>query len=239
MKSNSTSGFARFMSGRGFYAALALCLVGAAAAAWITVDKSISSASERNNSVPVEQSAGDEYKPGSAFDAKDAGAPKSNAAIEQKPQSSESSSESEETFNFIKKEQKFTLPAEGNILRGHSGGELVKYDSLNEWRTHDGIDIEAAAGTEIKAAAAGTVKTVKNDPLWGWTVELEHDGGFLSIYCGLNEPSLEEGGEIAAGQVLGTLGESNLAEVSDPSHLHFAMKQDGKFIDPAEKLGIK
>ena len=217
----------------GFYAALALCLVGAAAAAWITVDRSISSASERNNSVPIEQSSRDEYKPGSAFDIADAGVPKRDTPVE-KPASSASSSA--EAFNFIKKEQKFVMPAEGSILRGHSGGELVKYDSLNEWRTHDGVDIEAAVGTEIKASAAGKVKTVKNDPLWGWTVELEHDGGFTSIYCGLAEPTLTEGSEVAAGDVLGTLGDSNLAEVSDPSHLHFAIKQDGKFIDPATKL---
>ena len=232
---NSSSGFGRFMAGRGFYAALAVCLVGAAAAAWITVDRSISSASERNSSVPVEQASRDEYKPGSAFDAADAAVPKRDAPVDQ----SGSESSFAETFNFIKKEQKFTMPMEGNILRGHSGGELVKYDSLNEWRTHDGIDIEAAAGAEVKAAAAGTVKTVKNDPLWGWTVELEHDGGFTTIYCGLAEPSLTEGGEVAAGQVLGALGDGNLAEVSDPAHLHFAMKQDGKFIDPSEKLGIK
>ena len=196
---NSSSGFGRFMAGRGFYAALAVCLVGAAAAAWITVDRSISSASERNSSVPVEQASRDEYKPGSAFDAADAAVPKRDAPVDQ----SGSESSFAETFNFIKKEQKFTMPMEGNILRGHSGGELVKYDSLNEWRTHDGIDIEAAAGAEVKAAAAGTVKTVKNDPLWGWTVELEHDGGFTTIYCGLAEPSLTEGGEVAAGQVLG------------------------------------
>ncbi len=221
---------------RGFYAALAVCLVGAAAAAWITVDRSISSASERNSSVPIEQSSRDEYKPGSAFDAADAAAPKQNAPVE-KPASSASSSV--ETLNFVKKEQKFTMPVEGSILRGYSGGELVKYDSLNEWRTHDGIDIEAAVGTEVKASAAGKVKTVKNDPLWGWTVELEHDGGFTSIYCGLAEPTLTEGSEVAVGDVLGTLGDSNLAEVSDTAHLHFAIKQDGKFIDPAQKLGIK
>ena len=232
---NSSSGFGRFMAGRGFYAALAVCLVGAAAAAWITVDRSISSASERNQSVPVEQSSRDEYKPGSAFDAADAAVPKQNAPVEKPPVSQSSSAA---TFSFVKKEQKFAMPVEGNILRGHSGGELVKYDSLNEWRTHDGVDIEAAAGAEIKASAAGKVKTVKNDPLWGWTVEIEHDGGFLSIYSGLAEPSLTEGSEVAAGDVLGTLGDSNLAEVSDPSHLHFAIKQDGKFIDPAPKLGI-
>lgn len=223
-------------SSSGFYAALAVCLVGAAAAAWITVDRSISSASERSQSAPIEQSSRDEYKIGSAFDIADADVPKRDAPVE-RPASS--ASRSAEAFSFIKKEQKFAVPMDGSILRGHSGGELVKYDSLNEWRTHDGIDIEGSVGTEVKASAAGTVKAVKNDPLWGWTVEIEHDGGFTSIYCGLSEPSLTEGSKVAAGQVLGTLGDGNLAEVSDPPHLHFALKQDGRFIDPAPKLGIK
>lgn len=240
MKSNNgTGGFARFMSGRGFYAALAVCLVGAVAAAWITVNQSISSASDENNSVPIKQSRGDEYTSGSAFDAKDAAVPKQNTPVDTPSASGTASAQSEETFNFIKKEQKFSLPVEGNILRGHSGGELIKYDALNEWRTHDGIDIEAAVGTEIKASAAGKVTSVKNDPLWGWTVELSHNDGFTSYYSGLKEPTLEEGTEVAAGDIIGTLGETNLAEVSDASHIHFAIKQDGKFIDPAEKLNLK
>ena len=49
---------------------------------------------------------------------------------------------------------------------------------------------------------------------------------------------VKEGDEVKAGTVIGTLGETNLAEVAENSHLHFAMKQDGKFIDPKEKLGI-
>lgn len=236
---NSEGGFVRFLSGRGFYAALAVCLVGAAAAAWVTVDKSLN---QSQNSAPehseVSRADGEKaYSSGSVFDAAEADVPKKDAPIlPQKP--AESSSKAEETFNFVKK-QKFSLPTDGNIIRGHSAGELIKYDSLNEWRTHDGIDIEAAAGTEIKAAADGTVSEIKNDPLWGWTVELEHEGGFLSIYCGLEQPTLEKGARLASGDVIGRLGETNLAEVSDGSHLHFAIKQDGKFIDPMEKLGIK
>ena len=58
------------------------------------------------------------------------------------------------------------MPLDGNVAKGHSGGELVKYETLNEWRTHDGIDIEAAVGTEVKAAADGKVSKVFNDPLW-------------------------------------------------------------------------
>lgn len=240
MKSkNGTDGFAGFISGRGFYAALAVCLVGAVAAAWITVNQSISSALEENSSVPVKQSRNDEYTSGSAFDAKDAAAPKQNTPVEVPAESSTASTQSEETFNFIKKEQKFSLPVEGNIIRGHSGGELIKYDALNEWRTHDGIDIEAAVGTEIKATADGKIASVKNDPLWGWTVEISHNDGFTSYYSGLEKPAVEEGTEVAKGDTVGTLGETNLAEVSDASHLHFAIKQDGKFVDPAEKLNLK
>ena len=75
MKNSSGSGaFARFMSGRGFYAALALCLVGAAAAAWITVDRTISSVGEREENVPVKEVADDKYVPGSSvFDVEDVG----------------------------------------------------------------------------------------------------------------------------------------------------------------------
>ena len=226
---NSSSGFGRFMAGRGFYAALAVCLVGAAAAAWITVDRSISSASERNSSVPVEQASRDEYKPGSAFDAADAAVPKRDAPVEQ----SGSESSFAETFNFIKKEQKFTMPTEGNILRGHSGGELVKYDSLNEWRTHDGIDVQADEGAAVKTAAGGTVQSVNDDELMGTTVVIQHDGGYTTRYSSLQKDvPVQQGQQVAAGEVIGYVGSTSAAESRMGSHLHFSVSRDGAVIDP-------
>jgi hypothetical protein len=57
MRNNSgENGGARFVAGKGFYAALAFCLLGAAAAAWISVDRSLESAKEQEN-VPVEEAA--------------------------------------------------------------------------------------------------------------------------------------------------------------------------------------
>lgn len=243
MKNSSGNGaFARFMSGRGFYAALALCLVGAAAAAWITVDRTISSVGEREDDVPVKEAADDIYVPNSSvFDVEDVGKAQDNVKVEEEAPSepSSESSSQEETFSFLSKKQTFSMPVEGNVIKGHSGGELVKYESLNEWRTHDGIDIEAAVGTEVKAAADGKVSKVYNDPLWGVTVEIDHDNNIVTIYSGLADPAaVAVGDEVKAGDVIGTLGETNLAEVAENSHLHFAMKQDGKFIDPKEKLGI-
>ena len=129
------------------------------------------------------------------------------------------------------------MPVKGEICGKHSEGELVKYEALNEWRTHDGIDIAAKAGTEILAAADGKILSVKNDPLWGTVVEILHDGNIVTIYSGLApEISLKADDEIKAGEVIGKLGETNLAEVDKDSHLHFAMKENGKFIDPLTKI---
>ncbi len=250
MKNSSGNGaFARFMSGRGFYVALALCLVGAAAAAWITVDKTISSVGEKENNVPVKETTDNEYVPNSSvFDVQDVDKAQENIKVDDSDQSDSSSSEQssessneeeEDTLSFFSSKQSFSMPLNGNVTKEFSGGELVKYESINEWRTHDGIDIEAAVGTEVKAAADGTVKSVTNDPLWGTMVEIGHSDNIVTIYSGLTDPAaVAVGDEVKAGDVIGTVGETNLAEIGENSHIHFAMKQDGKFIDPKEKLGI-
>ena len=129
------------------------------------------------------------------------------------------------------------MPLEGEVIGNHSGGELVKYEALDEWRTHDGIDISAEAGAEIKASGDGKILSVTNDPLWGTVVEISHEGNFVTIYSGLApEVSVKTGDEVKTGDVIGKLGETNLAEIDKDSHLHFSMKEKGKFIDPMTKL---
>ncbi|HXK77779.1 MAG TPA: hypothetical protein PKY19_04765, partial [Oscillospiraceae bacterium] len=57
MKNDSgENGGSRFVAGKGFYVALAVCLLGAAAAAWISVDRSLESAKDQEN-VPIEETA--------------------------------------------------------------------------------------------------------------------------------------------------------------------------------------
>ncbi len=244
MNDNSKSGFSRFMAGRGFYAALAVCLIGATAAAWITVDRTVSSGKDKEN-VPIEETAAAKeprYKEsGSVFEAKDIAKPKEGIKTEEAPTpETESAEANEETFRLFGNKQTFVIPVEGKIVKEHSAGELVKYDSLNEWRTHDGIDIEAEIGAEIKAAGDGKVTKVWDDPLWGTSVEIEHGDKVFSVCSGLEkEPKVKVGDEVKAGDVIGVLGETNLAEVSENTHLHFVMKENGKYLDPKEKLGIK
>ena len=236
MKNNKKGGLGGFLAGRGFYAAMAVCLLGAVTAAWVTAERTIDSIGEKNNvSVPENRVVSEEkYDPEeSLFASEDVSKPKENVRIEK----GEPKNPDESTFNLFGNKTAFAMPVKGEICGSHSDGELVKYEAISEWRTHDGIDISCPVGTEIKAAADGKITAVSNDPLWGTTVEITHKGNIITVYCGLSaEIGFKNGDEIKSGEVIGTLGETNLAEIDKDSHLHFAMKEDGKFIDPMTKL---
>ncbi len=128
-------------------------------------------------------------------------------------------------------------PLVGETVAAFSMDELVYSETMGDWRTHDGIDIAAEPGTQVCAACAGTVIDLRSDDLMGMTVVLSHDGGFDTIYANLqDEPTVEIGDAVAAGQVIGSVGRTALGEALEPSHLHFAVTKNGEFIDPQEFL---
>ena len=57
----------------------------------------------------------------------------------------------------------YSLPVMSEVFNPYSGGELVKNVTLNDWRTHDGIDIKAAKGTDVMACADGTVAKIYDE----------------------------------------------------------------------------
>lgn len=127
-------------------------------------------------------------------------------------------------------------PLRGDVLAAFSMEELAYNPTLGDWRTHDGVDIAAQAGTTVLAACAGTVLSVTEDPLLGTTVLLEHDGGYRTTYANLqSRPNVEPGETVSAGQIIGAVGSTAPAESAAP-HLHFAVTRDGKAVDPNEFL---
>ena len=66
----------------------------------------------------------------------------------------------------------------------------------------------------------------------GTTVTLEHDGGYQTTYAGLQEnPTVEVGDCVSAGQIIGTVGTAP-AEAAQGPHLHFSVEKDGDAVDP-------
>ena len=129
----------------------------------------------------------------------------------------------------------YVLPVSNTVAAAFSR-EPVHSETMGDWRTHNGVDIAAKAGTTVLAACAGAVQTVTEDPLLGTTVVLEHDGGYQTTYANLQaDPGVEVGEAVSAGQIIGAVGTTAPGEDGTP-HLHFAVTLDGKAVDPGEFL---
>ncbi len=121
----------------------------------------------------------------------------------------------------------FSIPVKGKVTSafGYDGGERG---------IHRGIDIAAPAGTAIIAPAGGRVAATGEDEKRGKFITIRHAAGVESHYFHLNEISVSTGGRVAAGDVLGEVG--NTGWSSGP-HLHFEIREYGTPVSP-ELYGV-
>lgn len=118
---------------------------------------------------------------------------------------------------------------------------------------HTGTDIRIPslavmrAGVQVRAAASGTVKAVRDGVVdkpyvdadaaavkgrdCGNAVLVEHAGGWTSFYCHMRQGSVrvKPGQTVATGQALGLVGESGMAAFP---HLHFEVRLNRRLVDP-------
>ena len=128
-------------------------------------------------------------------------------------------------------------PLVGETVAAFSMDALQYSETMGDWRTHDGVDLAAEAGTPVCAASSGTVLDVRYDDLMGTTVVISHDGGYDTIYANLQAtPTVEIGDYVTAGQIIGSVGSTALSEAAEPTHLHFGVTKDGEYVDPTEYL---
>ena len=144
-----------------------------------------------------------------------------------------------EITNEEKKEEpneekrQFIKPVNGDLFKEFSMDSLVYSDTLQEWVTYRGVDYQVNISDDVKASANGTIKSIKNDPRYGWSITIEHKDGFSTIYTCLVDVSLViEGDSVEQGQVIAKAGNSGVFESADGSHLHFEMMKDGDYINP-------
>ena len=100
---------------------------------------------------------------------------------------------------------------------------------------HKGIDLRAAYGQDVAAAAAGRVVVSRVENGYGTTVVLEHPDGMRSRYAHLSTTLVAEGDEVREGQPIGRAGNSGR---STGPHLHFEVTdREGRPLDPQRHLG--
>ena len=110
------------------------------------------------------------------------------------------------------------------------GGPVTSGYGMRAGRMHHGVDIPAATGTPIRAAAAGTVSASGWRGGYGNAVYIDHGGGMQTRYAHqVRQPPVAIGQRVTAGQVIGHVGSTG--DSSGP-HLHFEVRLNGASQDP-------
>lgn len=117
-----------------------------------------------------------------------------------------------------------------------SSGFGWRQDPINgSARFHAGQDLRVAYGQEIRAAAAGRVRSVGEQGAYGLMVVIDHEGGVETRYAHLSASDVRVGEAIAPGQVIARSGASGR---STGPHLHFEVRHDGEPVDPLSVSGL-
>lgn len=98
---------------------------------------------------------------------------------------------------------------------------------------HAGQDFGAPEGVLVTAPAAGTVVLAERVTVRGNAVILDHGRGIFTGYWHLSEIKVQVGQQVAAGDVIGIVGNTGL---STGAHLHWEMRVNGVAVDPTQFL---
>jgi len=113
---------------------------------------------------------------------------------------------------------RMVLPVDGKIVRAFEKGKT------------DGIDISAAAGTSVKAAASGTVAAITRDTDQVPILVVRHSGNLLTVYAGIDNIKVKKGDSVSRGQTIASV------RAADPAFLHFQVREGTLSVDPMEYL---
>lgn len=121
----------------------------------------------------------------------------------------------------------FRWPTEGKVIS--------RFGPKTDGMSNDGINIAAAKGDPIMAAADGEVAYVGSDiDGYGNLLILRHRDGWMTSYAHAQEFLLNKGDKVAQGDILGYVG--NSGSVKTPQ-LHFSVREGKIPIDPESVLG--
>jgi murein DD-endopeptidase MepM/ murein hydrolase activator NlpD len=242
------SKFSRFVNGKGFYIALALCLVAIGTAAYIAVNSSvgITDSIKSGDNVSSENTASsipnwDAEQTNTTVSGVAAGSSESSATSKAETsstaaassQNSSSSSSTQNKSGGSVTKMVYAMPVSGSVTTAYSGDTPIYDKTMNDWRLHKGVDLAAAEGTAVKACASGTVSDVKVDDMLGQMVIIDHGSGIKSIYANLtSQVTVKKGQQVEVGDTIGSIGETAQAEIAVTPHLHFEITKNGTEVDP-------
>jgi len=113
---------------------------------------------------------------------------------------------------------RLAMPVDGKIIRSYAKGR------------NDGIDIAAAAGSTVRAAADGMIAAITRDTEQVPILVIKHANNLLTVYAGIDGLVVKKGDKVKRGQKIAEIRAGN------PSFLHFEVRQGLDSVDPVAFL---
>jgi len=113
-------------------------------------------------------------------------------------------------------------------------GTISSYFNERRGNTrHNGLDVAAPSGRDIKAARAGRVEAAGWMGGYGYAVILDHGEGLKTLYGHASRLLVKKGDRVVQGQVIAKIGSTGN---STGPHLHFEVRINSSFKDPLKYL---
>jgi murein DD-endopeptidase MepM/ murein hydrolase activator NlpD len=126
------------------------------------------------------------------------------------------------------------LNGNGQFMWPVNGGYIS--DTFISDRNHKGLDIAAAGGTAIYAAAAGTVVAAGwNTGGYGYFVMIDHGDGYATLYAHMSKVIATNGATVNCGDLIGEVGTTG---DSTGNHLHFEVRYNNVCQNPANYISV-
>lgn len=227
MNTQDTNRWHKLFRDKGFYAALAVCLLALLTVGTVSLSR-LSRSAEESPGEPTSTAA-----------------PTTTAAPVQNPvtgvpdlrttvPATTAAPTTTATADMV--QDLYVLPLSNEVCRPFSREPLYS-PTMEDWRAHNGVDFVGKEGQVVKAAAGGTVQRLFKDSLWGDVVEINHGFGIVSRYCGVSPRNIGEGDTVKAGQAIGVLS-AVPCEAADPVHLHIELLSSGQYLDAVQVIGV-
>lgn len=133
----------------------------------------------------------------------------------------------ENTGLTVKREPSFVFPVEGGRYTSFFGERTDPISEGSDY--HNGIDIGADEGDEIRAFSGGIVTETGEDSRSGKYLFISHGNGYETFYCHCSEILVSEGTVINKGETVALVGSTGY---STGPHLHFEIRLNGESTDP-------
>ncbi len=140
------------------------------------------------------------------------------------------------TTQATTEKQSYMLPCDGKVIREYSPKIPIYCETMEDWRTHCGVDFLVEEEGEVLSVGKGKVSKVLIDSVYGYTVEVDY-GEFTARYCGMKQGSCVRIDQLLnKGDSIGQVGEVP-CESKSGRHLHLEIIRNGDYADPIKVLG--